>query len=820
MVGSPLWIASVLLLAVAMAQEGHQQQDRDVVALQHLTRGNDFAMSGEHRKAIVEWEQAAKHRPDSNVPWNNMANSFTALGDSTEAKRVAEEACRRGVDHLSATTTANIYRSLKLWEEAEAVLLAGIDATIRSGQSYHHPFWSLAMLYWDQGDYLGFLEYAKMGIDYKADPDCGMHGSGCQLPDFEADLATKMYRGSMELGRHAAGHRDLDVAADHFSWAQEVARGYPVLNIDEAPARWNLWCVACFRDGSEAWEGGGMGGCGDGVRKCQEEWTDTNGRWTRMMAVRSMGCDWRWRKQDEADLHRMCSSPGMGALLNHTLEFTFECDKGLVCGAGAQPPLHVWGLEMTLGDVLVMGKVQPIQLLDKIASVGPAPQWAYPAWNVRVGASFKIAYISSDLLRNHPVGNMMRAVLPLHDLSRMDVTLFVIHVHQTNAASLPENRHLLGDVKIKMLGRGPHVTQHWDETQSVEAADAVNALGICILFDLIGYTSDHRQDVLALRPAPIQVHYHGYMGTTGAPWIQYYVADRHIAPPEHAPFFSERLAMMPECFLGPSHRLTHQFWGMGDGEGGGGGGDVEGIETRREAAGVPRTGALLCFFNQHFKLDPDTFAVWTGVMRDLNSSSPTLWMLAGSPVSHRNLRREFAAAGLDPARLVFAPRVEVKEHLRRAALCDVALDTPNYNSGATAADTLFSSVPIVSLPGNKAVGRMVAAMHSALRTRELTVRTREDYAQVLRAVLMPRGGGQGKGMGGAEGGQHFGGESPPPWRMAEQLKRKLTRSILWAPLFDVAKWVADFDQLARVMWDAHVAGEPPRHLIPVRPRFS
>lgn len=55
-----------------------------------------------------------------------------------------------------------------------------------------------------------------------------------------------------------------------------------------------------------------------------------------------------------------------------------------------------------------------------------------------------------------------------------------------------------------------------------------------------------------------------------------------------------------------------QFWGMGDGEGGGGGGDVEGIETRREAAGVPRTGALLCFFNQHFKLDPDTFAVWTG----------------------------------------------------------------------------------------------------------------------------------------------------------------------------------------------------------------
>ena len=55
---------------------------------------------------------------------------------------------------------------------------------------------------------------------------------------------------------------------------------------------------------------------------------------------------------------------------------------------------------------------------------------------------------------------------------------------------------------------------------------------------------------------------------------------------------------------------------------------------------------------------------------------------------------------------------------------------------------------------------------------------------------------------------------------AEQLKRKLTRSILYAPLFDVPAWVADFDQLARVMWDAHVAGEPPRHLIPARPRIA
>lgn len=61
-----------------------------------------------------------------------------------------------------------------------------------------------------------------------------------------------------------------------------------------------------------------------------------------------------------------------------------------------------------------MGKVQPLQLLDKMLSQElPAPEWAFPTWSPRVGALFKIAYISSDLLRNHPVGNLMRHVLPL-----------------------------------------------------------------------------------------------------------------------------------------------------------------------------------------------------------------------------------------------------------------------------------------------------------------------------------------------------------------------------------------------------------------------
>jgi len=371
------------------------------------------------------------------------------------------------------------------------------------------------------------------------------------------------------------------------------------------------------------------------------------------------------------------------------------------------------------------------------------------------------------------------------------------------------------------------------------------------------------------------------MGTTGAPWIQGYVADRWIAPPEHAPYFSEKLLQMPECFLGPSHRLTHQFWGTGgsrQGEAGyddGERADVEGVEEGeeevREAGGdaslaqrravhhLPPHGPLLCFFNQHFKIDPATFGVWMRAITAVDAArrqalvahhnesfaaaqfaNSTLWMLRGSPVSQRNLRRELEAAGLAASQLVFAPRVKVKKHLRRASLCDIALDTHEYNSGATAADTLFAGVPTVHLAGNKAVGRMVSAMLNAARLPELIVRDFSEYETLLKRLLSvshgrhsqpftPGGGGQaaeesrddhaavdagawkmGAGTGGPGVGLGTGAK-------LKRLGEKLRRGILRAPLFDVAKWVADLEQLSRMTWEVHLAGYAPMHIIPVRP---
>lgn len=125
------------------------------IAVEHLQAGNALAHEGRHEEAIEEWRIAAEFRPDSNVPWNNMANSFQALGNLSAARDAAEESCKRGVDHMSSTTLANTYKALKMYEEAEQILLKGVQHTMQNNRRYEHAFWTLAMLYHMQGDYIG-----------------------------------------------------------------------------------------------------------------------------------------------------------------------------------------------------------------------------------------------------------------------------------------------------------------------------------------------------------------------------------------------------------------------------------------------------------------------------------------------------------------------------------------------------------------------------------------------------------------------------------------------------------------------------------------
>jgi tetratricopeptide (TPR) repeat protein len=163
-------------------------------ALNFLLQGNKFSVQGRHLDAIYMWKNASVLRPDSNVPWNNIANAYMALGLEDEAVDAAQTAFSMKIDYLSSTTFSNVLKKKQRYQEAENVLLAAIEQSLKSKQRYEHPFWSLALLYFEQGDYLEFVKYAQLGF-LQRPGECSAGGKNAEacIPDFEDAISRKLY---------------------------------------------------------------------------------------------------------------------------------------------------------------------------------------------------------------------------------------------------------------------------------------------------------------------------------------------------------------------------------------------------------------------------------------------------------------------------------------------------------------------------------------------------------------------------------------------------------------------------------------------------
>src|SRR5262249_54733732 len=202
-----------------------------------------------------------------------------------------------------------------------------------------------------------------------------------------------------------------------------------------------------------------------------------------------------------------------------------------------------------------------------------------------------------------------------------------------------------------------------------EVARLLCELKVDIAVDLKGYTQDCRPRILAHRPAPIQVNYLGFPGTMGTEFIDYIIADEIMLPFDQQPFYSERIVHLPDCYQ-PNDRRRQ----IGE------------RTPARAEVGLPEQGFVFCSFNNNWKITPEVFDVWMRLLKVVNGS--VLW-LRDDGASEQNLRKEALARGVDPGRLVFAPRTkELKDHLARHRLADLFLDTLPYNAHTTASDAL------------------------------------------------------------------------------------------------------------------------------------
>ncbi|MQY51571.1 tetratricopeptide repeat protein [Rhodocyclus gracilis] len=332
------------------------------------------------------------------------------------------------------------------------------------------------------------------------------------------------------------------------------------------------------------------------------------------------------------------------------------------------------------------------------ASVAEAPASAASARSP--GQRLRVGYLSSDF-KNHATAFLMIEMLDAHDRERFEVIGLSYGVDDGSAMRARVAASVERFVDLAGL-------------PTREAVAQIAALQLDVLIDLKGYTEGNHSEWLQYRLAPVQINWLGYPGTLGAPWVDYLIADPVVAPLEHQWMFSERLLHLPASYQ-PNCRQR-----------------ASAPPSTRAAEGLPEGALVLCSFNQTYKITPEIFAVWLDVLRQVPQS--VLWLWASNPWAERELRRVAEAAGIAPARLVFAEGRAQAEHLARLPLADIALDTFPCNGHTTSSDALWAGVPVISLQGEAFAERVAASLLVAAGLPELVATSREAYRALILRV--------------------------------------------------------------------------------------
>ena len=384
---------------------------------------------------------------------------------------------------------------------------------------------------------------------------------------------------------------------------------------------------------------------------------------------------------------------------------------------------------------------------DSVGAVPPAP-----AGGARRAGRLRLAYLSADF-HEHATGHLMARLFELHDRDRFEVfgVSFGPDDGSPMRARLKRAFDRFADVRA---------------LSDAQAARELRDLGIDVAVDLKGHTGDARPGILARRPAPIQVSYLGYPGTVGAPWIDYVLADRWVIPPAAQPCYTERVVYLPDSYqVNDSTAVI-----------------AERTPTRAEA-GLPEGAFVFCCFNNTYKLTPRMLDVWLRLLERVPAS--VLWLLEPTAPALRNLRAYAATHDIDPARLVFAPRVPRSEHLARHRLAGLFLDTLPYNAHTTASDALWAGLPVLTCVGTTFAGRVAASLLAAVGLPELITHDTSDYeALALRLARDPEA--------------------------LAALRAKLARQRQVRPLFDSERSCRQIEAAYLRMWEMHSRGEAPR----------
>lgn len=377
----------------------------------------------------------------------------------------------------------------------------------------------------------------------------------------------------------------------------------------------------------------------------------------------------------------------------------------------------------------------------------------FPPRTPQSSKRLRIGYVSSDFYQ-HATSILMVELLEAHDRERFEVFLYS-HGHDDGSP---------------MSRRVRDAAEHFVEMRDanlLEMARRIRDDQVDILVDLKGYTKESRFQLFACRPAPLQVSYLGFPGTSGARFIDYIIGDPWVTPLSHADRYSEKIAQLPGCYQCNDGRRAVPS------------------PARRADHGLPEDAFVFCGFNQPYKISPQVFDVWCGLLHQVPKS--VLWLLDWSSQARDALLQEAAARGVDASRLVFAPVLPASEHLDRMACADLFLDTWPCNGHTTASDALWAGLPIVTCSGETFASRVAGSLLRAVGLEGLVCDSVEAYQSLALSLALD------------------------PCRQ-QALKATLKHARSSSTLFDGRARARELEALYERMWGRALQGLAPDHL--------
>lgn len=311
-----------------------------------------------------------------------------------------------------------------------------------------------------------------------------------------------------------------------------------------------------------------------------------------------------------------------------------------------------------------------------------------------------IGYFSADF-RSHPVSLLVVEMLELHDRSKFEI--IGISLAPSGSDEMCERIQNSFDIFLDV-----------SKKTDLEISELARKLKIDIAVDLGGLTENARPGIFSYRAAPIQISYIGYLGTMGAAYYDYIIADDVIIPPAEQDSYVEKIMYLPSYQANDSNRQISER------------------TFTREELGLPDKGFIYCCFNNNFKITPCIFDSWARILLAVEGS--ILFLYADNEETKKNLTQEAEMRGISPDRIIYAERLPRDEYLARYRVADLFLDTSPYNAGTTASDALWVGLPVLTYLGRSFSARMCGSLLNAIGLPELVTSSQQDYEKLAISI--------------------------------------------------------------------------------------